>query len=61
MTKIFQAVIWAAIMVVVALLVRKDSIDDGSATTLLIVIPLIAYMQISGCWGCRLGLGGRRA
>lgn len=61
MLRFFPAVLWAFVLICVGLLARKGVIDEGSAKTLLIVIPLVAYMQLFGRRACRPCLGERQA
>ncbi|XUU61513.1 hypothetical protein ACRAQ6_04380 [Erythrobacter sp. HA6-11] len=53
MTKPLQAMIWALAIVFVATLAGQGAIENGSATTLMIVLPLIASMQLSNRFSCK--------
>ena len=52
MTKPLFALIWAAAMLGIALVANQGAIDADRAATLLIVLPLLAVMQMSGRMGC---------
>ncbi|WP_420606427.1 hypothetical protein [Novosphingopyxis sp.] len=53
MSKIIQALIWAFLMLAMAALSRFDWIDRDMARTLLIVLPALGFIAISGR-SCRL-------
>ena len=48
MTRVNSAICWASVILMVALASRFGRIDEGSATTLLIVLPIAAWMALSG-------------
>ena len=52
MCKTLFALIWAAAILGIALLANDAGINGDSAATLLIVLPLLAVMQMSGRIGC---------
>jgi len=52
MAGIRKAICWATVILVVGAAGRFGLIDEGSATTLLIVLPVIAWMALSGRGCC---------
>lgn len=57
MTKILCATIWALALIFIAFLARDGVIEQESAATLVLVLPVLATMQISGKLGRRACLG----
>lgn len=55
MTRYRNALCWAAAIAGVALASMFEVIDKASATTLLIALPLVAWMALSGRLYCPLG------
>ncbi|MBO0748831.1 MAG: hypothetical protein J2O44_00160 [Porphyrobacter sp.] len=55
MTRITQAICWATAIGVAALASRFGVMDRGSATTLLIVLPVVAWTALTGRGSCALG------
>lgn len=52
MTKTTKALVWAAIILGLAVATILDFVSGDLAQTLLIVLPLVAWMNISGQAGC---------
>ena len=57
MVRIRNALCWATVIILLAVAARVGVIDQGSATTLFIVLPIAAWMTLSGRTSC--GLWGR--
>ena len=54
MTRINKALCWGTVIIVTALASRFGVIDNGSATTLLIVLPIASWMALTGRACCPL-------
>jgi hypothetical protein len=54
MTRLRHAICWATVIIAIAVAARMGAIDRGSATTLLTVLPIAAWMALSGRSSCRL-------
>ena len=53
-----RAMLWALAIIFVALLSARGAIGQSSATTLMIVLPLLATLQLGGRMGpCPLAKG----
>jgi|GEM_PF-2692145 len=52
MTKTARALAWATVILGLALATIFDFVSGDLARTLLIVLPLVAWMNISGQAGC---------
>lgn len=52
MSKIIQALIWAFIILAMAALLRFEWIERDMARALLIVLPALAFLAITGTSGC---------
>jgi hypothetical protein len=55
MNSISKALCWAAAMLFVALGGRTGLMDQGAVTTLITIIPLLAWMSIRGQTSCCFG------
>lgn len=55
MTRYRNALCWAAAILGVALASIFEVIDRASATTLLVVLPVIAWQSLSGRMYCPIG------
>ena len=54
MRRVNKALCWGAVIIVTALASRFGVMDKGSATTLLIVLPIAAWMALTGRACCPL-------
>lgn len=54
MTKPLTAMLWALAIIFTAFLASEGVIDEDSATTLLLVLPILAAMQLTGRMNCCL-------
>lgn len=61
MTKPIKALIWATLIIALAFANIFELIADDMAQTLLIVLPLVAWMNISGRTSCALLRRGAQA
>ncbi|NCP11638.1 MAG: hypothetical protein GW859_06740 [Sphingomonadales bacterium] len=52
MTKTVQALIWAFVIIIMAVAARFGAIERDVATTLLIVMPALAWLSISRRGAC---------
>ena len=52
MTTTSKALCWAAVMLFLALGDRAGVLEHGTVTTLITIIPVLAWMSISGRTGC---------
>ncbi|MGZ5795049.1 MAG: hypothetical protein ACXWI4_10870 [Croceibacterium sp.] len=57
MNSISKALGWAAAMLFVAIGGRAGLMDQGAVTTLITIIPLLAWMSIRGRANCCFGRG----
>lgn len=57
MNRYLQALCWAFALILAAVASRFGVMDRGSQTTLLIVLPLAAWMALTGRSTCRLRKG----
>lgn len=48
MIKVRQAILWALVIIGMAGLTRAGVFDPGAATTLLFVLPVLAWLSITG-------------
>lgn len=55
MPRLLKALCWAAPILLVALANRGALIDDASAQTMFIVLPIIALMALRGETACWVG------
>lgn len=55
MNSISKALGWAAAMLLVAIGGRTGLMDQGAVTTLITIIPLLAWMSIHGQANCCFG------
>ena len=53
MNSIPKALCWAAAMLFLALGDRAGVLEHGTVVTLITIIPILAWMSISGRMGCR--------
>lgn len=52
MTKITKSLLWAAIIIGFAFASIFEVVTEDFATTMIVVLPLLAWMHISGQFGC---------
>ncbi len=54
MDRILQALCWAMALIIAAIASQYGVMDRGSSTTLYIVLPIVAWMALSGRGTCSL-------
>lgn len=54
MNKMLHSFCWGAVLIAVAIASRYGTMDRGSAITLSIVLPLVAWMSLTGRASCSL-------
>ena len=61
MTKSLQAMLWALAIILVAIMATKEMVSESSATTLMLVLPMLASIQLAGDLKVRPCLWSKRA
>lgn len=60
MSTVTKAIIWAAAIIIFAILAATGLVEEDMARTMLIILPILAWTTISGQWSCRLCLRNRK-
>ena len=61
MSTITKAIIWAAAIIIFAVVAAVGLVANDTARTMLIILPVLAWATISGQRSCRLCLHSRKA
>ena len=60
MSGITKAIIWGAIIIIFAIVAAMGPVENDTARTMLIILPVLAWSTISGQRSCRLSLNDRK-
>ncbi len=60
MSRITKAIVWGAVIITFAIVSAMGLVENDTARTMLIILPVLAWATISGQRSCRLSLNERK-